>query len=205
MSKSNYKKYLIYKNKYLELKNQIGGLSFCEKAYKNILGTCWAVAIQTMFTFGQATSKDLKTVMESINLDPQELSLDEIKEKKKKFINERISYVQSNRLLNSFYRLLNDYHPDFFYIGYKREYLKNILNKFIDRYYSKVLEINNTIKSEEIDDEKNPERCELVIAQNFKKVFDYKLLNYLNLNNIEEYGGNIITEYLFFNLLSVFF
>jgi len=73
MSKSNYKKYLIYKNKYLELKNQKGGISFCEKAYKNLYGTCWAVAIQTMFTFGQATSNDLKTVMKSINLDSEGL------------------------------------------------------------------------------------------------------------------------------------
>ena len=202
---SNYKKYLIYKNKYLDLKNQIGGLSFCQKAYKNVHGTCWAVAIQTMFTFGQATSNDLKTVMESIYLDSQELSFDEIKGKKKKFIDERIHSVQYNRLLNSFYRLLNDSHPEFFYIGYKREYLKNILNKFIDRYYSKVLEINNTRKPEDIDDENNTERCELVIAQNFKKVFDYQLLNYLNLNKMGEYAGNIISEYLFFNLLSVFF
>ncbi len=29
-----YDKYLKYKKKYLQLKNQLGGLSFCEKAYK---------------------------------------------------------------------------------------------------------------------------------------------------------------------------
>jgi len=192
-------KYLKYKNKYLHLKNQIGGKRFCEKAYKNILGTCWAVAIQTMLTFSDFTSKDLKRVMESINLNFDNLSFDDIKEKKKKFIDNKIEEVRVSKVLNSFYRLYNEYYPDYFYKGIKKEYLKKILNKFIDRYYSKVLEFNNSQKLEEIYDKTNPERCELVIAQNFKKLFEYSLLKN------KDYGGNIITEYLFLNLLSVFF
>jgi hypothetical protein len=35
-------KYLKYKNKYLQLKNQSGGVPFCAKAYVNREGTCWA-------------------------------------------------------------------------------------------------------------------------------------------------------------------
>jgi TPR repeat protein len=196
------KKYLKYKSKYLHLKNQIGGISipFCEKAYKNVLRTCWAVAIQTMFTFSDTTSEDLKTVMKSIHLDSENLSFYEITEKKKKFIDDRVQVVQTNILLNSFYRLFNNYYPDYFYKGKKKEYLNKILNKFIDRYYRKILEINNSQKSEEIDDTINLERCELVIAQNFKGLFEYSLLKY-----ITDYQGNIITIYLFSNLLSVFF
>jgi len=197
-----YDKYIKYKNKYLQLKNQLGGKEFCDKAYKNILGTCWAVAIQTMFTFSDTTSEDLKRIMESIYLNSENLSFDELKKRKEKFIDDRIQVVQTNILLNSFYRWLNKYFPDYFYKGKKREYLKKILDKFIDRYYSKVLEFNNTQKPEEIDDKKNLERCELVIVQNFKRLFEDSILKYIK---EEKYGGNIITEYLFFNLLSVFF
>ena len=197
------KKYLKYKSKYLHFKNQVGGITpFCEKAYKNMLGTCWAVSVQTMITFSDFTSKDLKRVMESINLDFENSSFDDIKEQKKKFIHNRIQTVQTSTVLNSFYRLYNEYYPNYFYLG-KRENLINILNKFIDRYYSKILEYSQKkFISIEINDKTNPERCELVIAQNFKKLFSYSLLKYIKK---EEYGGNIITKYLFFNLLSVFF
>ena len=64
-----YDKYIKYKKKYLQLKNQIGGKEFCDRAYRNILGTCWAVAIQTIFTFGKATSGDLKSVMTTFNFN----------------------------------------------------------------------------------------------------------------------------------------
>jgi TPR repeat protein len=199
------KKYLKYKSKYLQLKNQVGGITpFCEKAYKNVLGTCWAVSVQTMITFSDFTSKDLKRVMESINLDLENSSFDDIKEQKKKFIHNRIQTVQKSTVLNSFYRLYNEYYPNYFYLG-KRENLINILNKFIDRYYSKILEYSQKKFIPipiEINDKTNPERCELVIAQNFKKLFSYSLLKYIK---EEKYGGNIITKYLFFNLLSVFF
>ena len=80
-----YDKYLKYKNKYIQLKNQVGGKEFCDKAYKNVFGTCWAVDIQTIFTFGQATSKALQEVMTSFNFYT-----------KNKFINERIKYFQDH-------------------------------------------------------------------------------------------------------------
>ena len=70
---SYYEKYMKYKNKYLSLKNkrntilQSGGLD-CDNElfYKNILGTCWMVAIQTMFSFGDATSVLLERNIKSI-------------------------------------------------------------------------------------------------------------------------------------------
>ncbi len=175
-----YDKYLKYKNKYLLLKNQIGGETFCDKAYKNILGTCWAVAIQTIFTFGQATSENLKKIMKSFNLQNKSI-----------FINNKIQEVISNPQLNDFFShdILDDK---------KHIFLKNILDKFIDRYYSKVFEINNLEKPKEIDDRKNPERCELVIADNFKKLFD-------NIFKNDTYGGIIISHFLFANLLSLFY
>jgi hypothetical protein len=177
-----YDKYLKYKRKYLQLKKQIGGLSFCEKAYKNILGTCWAVAIQTMLTFGQATSNDLKNVIESIDF-----------KKKKEFIDTKIKNIIANSKFKDFYivKILN---------VKKRRFLYRILEKFIDRYYSKILDFKNPKAPIIKDDLTNNGRCELVIAYNFFKLFDYEIVE-----NEEKYWGNLITTYLIANLLSIFF
>jgi TPR repeat protein len=177
-----YDKYLKYKNKYLQLKNQLGGLSFCEKAYKNVLGTCWAVAIQTMFTFGQATSNHLKSVIESI--------------KRKNFIGfvkHRIGELQSNPELMNFY-------PDDILNGTNSIFLENIMYNFIQRYDSK-LSTKESEKPKTIEyDLSNPQRCEFVIAENFKKLFVHSMVK-----NQQKYGGNLLNQYLFVNLLSVFF
>jgi len=177
-----YDKYLKYKRKYLQLKKQLGGLSFCEKAYKNILGTCWAVAIQMMLTFGQATSNDLKRVIESIDL-----------KKKKIFIDTKIKNIIGNSKFKDFYivKILN---------VKKRHFLIRILEKFIDRYYGKILDVKNPREPIIKDDITNKGRCELVIAYNFFKLFDYKIFE-----NEKKYWGDSTTIYLIANLLSIFF
>jgi hypothetical protein len=150
----------IHNKKSKRLNKNIGGeIKKCDRAYKNALGTCWAVAAQTVFTFGDLTYRDLEIVMTSFNL-----------ETKNQFINHRIEEVKQLNELNSLFinYILNDE---------KIVYIKNVLNKFIDRYYSKVLEKQNTEKPQvAIDPTLNPERCELVISQNFKKIFDYPIL-----------------------------
>ena len=178
-----YDKYLKYKRKYLQLKNQVGGEDFCDKAYKNLLGTCWAVDIQTMFTFGQATSKALREVMSSFNFKT-----------KNKFINERIKYFKDNLSFIDLYivKILDDS---------KSIFLKNILDKFIDRYHSKVLNSKNPKDPKIEDDYENKGRCELVIAQNFKKLFNYPILTI----NANSYKADILSHFLFANLLSLFF
>ena len=54
-----YKKYLKYKNKYINLKNQIGGVHSipCTSgiAFHNRVGTCWNVSLHMLFIFGTAT------------------------------------------------------------------------------------------------------------------------------------------------------
>ena len=159
----------------------MGGLSFCEKAYRNILGTCWAVAIQTMFTFGQVTSNHLKSVIEGIE-----------KKDFNGFVRHRIGELQSNHQLMDFY-------PDDILNGTNGTFLEIIMNKFIDRYNSKVSTKEPEKPENREYDLSNTERCELVIAQNFKKLFDNPILKSNN------YGGNLLTQYLFINLLSVFF
>jgi len=178
-----YNKYLKYKKKYLQLKNQLGGIPFCEKAYRNLLGTCWMVAILTMFTFGQATSDHLKRVIEGI----REKNFDG-------FVRYRIGELQGNPQLMNFYPgILDDGNLIFF---------ENIMNNFIRRYDSKIS--SHDKKPENLEyDLANPKRCELVIAQNFKNLFNHPIFSYsLELSN---YGGILIERYLFANLLSVFF
>ena len=183
---NNYKnKYLKYKNKYLELKNLIGGECNCEIAYKNVLGTCWAVAIQTIFSAGEVTNSQLESIIKSIPNGDEWL-----------FIKSRIIEVLKK------YQLTDIFTKDIF-LSPKRDHLELLLYKFIDRYKNKVLNTKLGIKGKisilEFNDLKNPFRCELSIVENFKYIFNYPILNGYGL------GGMLIDQYLFSNLLSVFF
>ena len=190
-----YNKYLKYKKKYLQLKNQIGGKEFCEKVYNNAIGTCWAVDIQLIMTSGEATSRQFDTIMRSFK--PWSITwynpFRDISVSKKEFIANQIKKVQANTKLNKIF-------PDYIFNFPNILYLMTILDKFIDRYYSKILEFNYTEKPIGTINKENQLRCELVIAQNFKNLFPQPL----NLNNTG-YGSYIFDQYLFSNLLSVFF
>ena len=191
-------KYLKYKRKYLKLKkNQQGGEIPCDittskQTFRNIHGTCWMISIQTLLTSGHATANNLERVMKSFIPWWFRNNIDELKNK---FITNQIQKVKSNPLLNNFF-------PTYIFRDDKIIYLKIILNKFIDRYYSKVFNIQNSEKPETLSDFENPERCELVISNNFKKLFDFDALK--NLNS-KSHGGSLIHMYLFANLLSIFF
>ena len=186
--------YIKYKKKYLKLKKiQEGGVA-CNLAYKNIHGTCWMIATITCLCFGDSTANDLEKVMNSFKIDCQYKNLIE---SKKCFIENRIQKVKNDPNLLNFF----PYYSGFdIYDKNKIDYLKKILDKFIDRYYSKVFEIKNLEKPDKISDELNPERCELVISQNFKNIFN----NHVILAG-KEIGGSIVDTYLFANLLSIFF
>ena len=185
-------KYTKYKNKYLKLKKiQEGGVVSCNIGYKNVLGTCWAISEQMIFTFGDATSNNLEKVMKSFKIDCQYINTIE---SRKCFIERQIQKVKSNDELNEFFLPVNIFSDE------KISYLKEILDKFIVRYYSKILYIKNLKKPEDINDKENTERCELIISNNFKKLFNYPILK----KNEKVHGGNLIEEFLFMNLLSIF-
>lgn len=191
-------KYLKYKKKYVDLRitvekksstseiNIIGGMECIEnRVFANYLGTCWAIAVQTIITFGDVTSNKLEEIMNSFKVD-DDFSHNIVS--KGCFIKGQIKKVQNDCELKQAF-------PPYIFNDEKITNLKNILESFIDRYYSKIFNIKNkpiifqTSKT-------NVKRCELVIVENFKKLFNlYDELNF----------GNIVEEYLIANILSTFF
>ena len=191
-----YNKYIKYKTKYLELKydnNQYGGVIVpCNKGINNFIGTCWAVAIHMILFFGHLTSEEFYKIMEQFKISTiaeERITL------RDSFIEEQIERVDKDLHLY-------DFLPAYIFKQPKRYFLKIMLTKIIDRYNSKVFESPITIKPSDINDKTNPQRCETVISENYKKLFDYEIINY----GSNQSGGAAEQEgYLFCNLLSIIF
>ena len=178
-------KYIKYKNKYLALKNtkqfQKGGFTCNQKiGYKNILGTCWMVAIQMIFTFGSISGHNLE---ENI----REMTIGDMIERAKNVPNVE--------------KILPDVLDPTLYVN-----LEKILNSFIKRYRSKLElpDMNKTVKPLSLIDGENKERCELVIAENFKYLFASYIGRAIGSDIESKFGGYIEAQYLFSNLLSIF-
>jgi TPR repeat protein len=191
---NNYNKYLKYKKKYLELKydnSQYGGsIVPCNKGYANAIGTCWAVAIQMIICFGHFTSGQLKCVMDLFNNS----LVEQIIKNAEQFIDQQILKIKDDTELTNVF-----VHYDIFN-EYQIEFVKKILHKFIERYYNKVMNMQFTKKPEDINPKENQERCEKIIAINYKNLFDMS-----HITRKESFGGRIYDGYLFCNLLSIFF
>jgi TPR repeat protein len=189
-----YNKYIKYKTKYLELKydNQYGGGDDdvpCDKVFSNGNGTCWAVAIQEVLGFGHFTSKQLKKKAMLFN----NASVDIIKKNVLDFINKQILKIKDDIELRNVFEHFDIFSED------NIIYVKNILYKFIERYYKKVINTQFTPELSYLSPS-NQERCEYKIAINFKKLFDIS-----DKTPHASFGGFIYDEYLFCNLLSIFF
>jgi hypothetical protein len=191
-------KYLKYKKKYLDLRisvekkysseeiNIIGGMDcIYDRVFGNYLNTCWAIAVQTMITFGDVTSNNLEEIMNSFKVDND---FSHNIESKRCFIKRQIEKVKNDFELRKAF-------PTYIFNDDKITNLINILESFIDRYYSKIFNIKNKPIIFQ-SNETNVKRCELVIVRNFKELF--------NLYNKSNYG-NIVEEYLIANILSTFF
>ena len=65
-----YEKYIKYKNKYLNLKNNLGGAAEIEpiQAYRNSLGTCWFHIMLSIFTFWGLTKDEFTKFMDESDL-----------------------------------------------------------------------------------------------------------------------------------------
>jgi TPR repeat protein len=186
-----FNKYLKYKNKYNELKNiQRGGMEFKDDiVFTNTIGSCWMVAIQTILVFGDFTRDNLESTLKNIQIN-KICDIEELQINKKCFIEKQIQNIKNNSYLNNTL-------PTFIFEDKKIENLKLLLDKFIDRYYSKIFSIRNKNQPIINSDEYLKGRCELLINTHFKNLYE----TYSITDNI---GGNLIEEYLLINTLSIF-
>jgi TPR repeat protein len=190
----DYYKYIKYKTKYLNLKYG-GGIVPCDKGYKNFLGTCWAVAQQTILSSGHLTSDPLNEIM--VSFQQGDDSVTTIKENMELFIEQQIKKIQDNaELTNAFtnYKIFE---------ANKIDFLKDILRTFIERYYNKFMDIQFTSKPliiDPINPETKKKRCEYRMAEDFRNLFDFSHIK----KRESEFSEYIYGQYLFCNLLSIF-
>jgi hypothetical protein len=182
-------KYTKYKIKYTKLKKQIGGYN-CNNThmYKNILGTCWMIAVQMIFSFGDVTKEKMQKKMQYIIKSVKRYEKDDMKIRQ--VIDELIHNAEKENLRDIFLDNLDEYY----------EHLYKILEKFIQRYMNKVFhEQIRSGKPTDIEDEyNNLERCELIIRDNYIKLFKHH-------TGVDNAGGNFVDMYIFSNILSIFF
>jgi TPR repeat protein len=197
-----YKKYLKYKNKYNQIKNiQKGGIEgsiTCDNdiVFQSTIQTCWMIAIQTILVFGDKTKTDLFKKLRNISKKKNIYYINEIVCEKKFFIEKQIENIKNDVNLNNIL-------PSYIFNEDKIDYLKNILNSFIDRYYNKIFNIRNSeenngkLSADITNEEFKKGRCEILIVKNFKKLF-------IEHSKEISSGGNLAEQYLFFNILSIF-
>ena len=124
---------------------QKGGINCVnERVFKNILGTCWMVAIQMMMCFGDATKDQIEKELVQPNTTKESINnLDKILQK----------------IFPSKYIELE--------INKRIDYLFILLDAFIKRYTAKI-ERHIPVS---INPKNNPERCEKIIQQSFILLF----------------------------------
>lgn len=92
-------KYIKYKNKYINLKNiQYGGINCInERAFKSLLGTCWMISIQMIFSFGDVTKNELEVTMNNIKPITKLINyIEELAPYKTIFIDKQINKILNN-------------------------------------------------------------------------------------------------------------
>jgi len=129
---------------------QKGGMNCVnERVFKNILGTCWMIAMQTMICFGDATKDQIEKELAQPNNTIESINnLDKILQKI--FPSKYIELEPKKRI----------------------NYLSILLDAFIKRYIAKI-ESHIPVS---INPKNNPERCEKIIQQSFILLFQ-KLIN----------------------------
>ena len=172
-------KYIKYKSKYLELKQKGGMDCVNERVFKNLLGTCWMVAIQMMMCFGDATKDQIETELATLK-----------QEDKDRYI-ELLIGVYKRKLISLLPHELN-----LASIHNIDLYLTSILDAFIKRYLSKFNKFLSN-KPASIDDKTNSQRCEKIMSNAYKLLF--------RSYSVQNPGGDSLDNYFFANILSTFF
>jgi hypothetical protein len=171
-------KYIKYKQKYLELKQKGGMNCVNERVFRNLLNTCWMIAIQMMMCFGDATKDQIERELEAVTTKNKDVYIQLLIIRHKQ---ELISLLPPELNLES---------------GNIDLYLTSILDAFIKRYLSKFDRFLSD-KPASIDDETNSQRCEKVMNDTYKLLFR----SYSDKN----LGGDKLDHYFFANVLGKFF
>lgn len=172
------KKYLKYKQKYFELKQKGGMNCVNERVFKNLLRTCWMVAIQMMMCFGDATKDQIEKELASIITKNKDMYIQLLIIRHKPKL---ISLLPLKLILESDNIDL---------------YLTNLLDAFIKKYLSKFDRFLSD-KPVSIDDKTNSQRCEKVMSDAYKLLFK----SY----SVKNPGGDSLDKYFFANVLGTFF
>jgi hypothetical protein len=137
-------KYIKYKQKYLELKQKGGMNCVNERVFRNLLNTCWMIAIQMMMCFGDATKDQIERELAQSNLNIELISI--LDKELQKILPSNYSNLQTDKRI---------------------DYLYILLDAFIKRYIAKVeRHFPILIKPEE-----NLYRCERIISNAYKLLF----------------------------------
>jgi len=177
-------KYLKYKNKYLQLKKQIGSGINCDDISKfglnNRIGSCWNVTIQTVMFYGDPYRDEIQEKLEKFSSET--IINNAIKNNNLELLLPSHLLDENNKILDSSKKLLVDFIEDF---------KKRFLIKIEDSYNNKI-DSSDTNKTKL--NRRNSFTCEIDFVTKFFNL--YKI-------NKETYGGSFYDSKKLFNLLYV--
>jgi len=165
--------FILQSNLNSKLKQKGGMDCVNDRVFKNIMGSCWMISIQMMMCFGDATKEQIERKLEQPNITIELIS--NLDKNLKKFLPSKYSCLETKKRI---------------------EYLSILLNAFINRYKAKI-ERRIPIS---VNPENNPHRCELVMRNNFRFLFQ-KLKD----TTVYESQGDMIDIYFFAILFGIFF
>jgi hypothetical protein len=136
--------FILQSNLNSKLKQKGGMNCVNDRVFKNLLKTCWMIAIQMMMCFGDATKDQIERELVQPNtINESIINLDK---KLEKILPSKYSDLETKKRI---------------------EYLKNLLDAFIKRYIAKIERHFPVL----VNPKENPYRCELIIQNSFILLF----------------------------------
>lgn len=187
------KKYLLYKKKYIDLKNQYGGMIECKDlnalGFHNKLGTCWNITILSIFLFGEKTKDRVQSKL--LSLAPEQIITDS---------KQQLELFLPNNLLDSENKLLPK----------TQEILVQIVTEINLRFLNKLDQASSVTAKSPIQDGSNNELPDPLPAM-MRQPSDICEKNFIEKfftlfrKTYKEDGGRINESYYLTNLLSIIF
>jgi len=136
--------FILQSNLNSKLKQKGGMNCVNDRVFKNLLDTCWMIAIQMIMCFGDATKDQIERELAQPNTTIESIS--NLDKKLKKILPSKYSCLETTKRI---------------------DYLNILLDAFIKRYIAKI-ERHFPIS---VNPKENPKRCELVIQNIFFLLF----------------------------------